>query len=134
MVGGVLAGESMQGTRASGPAWREAMLATGVQALATRKNVGAGRAGKPSRRTATARRKTSGHAWRLSASAHGDAQKRGSPGDGKQRIGQKFGGKGKGILVGIFGAKEGDLSSDLGARVWGGGRREGERPLNRPRW
>jgi hypothetical protein len=37
-------------------------------------------------------------------------------------------------LVGIFGAKEEDLRSDLGARVWRGGRREGKQPLNRPRW
>jgi hypothetical protein len=38
--------------------------------------------------------------------------------------------------VGNFGAKEEDLRSDLGARVWGGGRRGGELPLNRPkvRW
>jgi hypothetical protein len=29
----------------------------------------------------------------------------------------------EGFWVGIFGVKEGDLRSDLGARVWGGGRR-----------
>jgi hypothetical protein len=48
-------------------------------------------------------------------------------------FGQKFGEERKRFLVGIFGAKEEDLRSDLGARVWGGGRR-GKLPLNRSRW
>jgi hypothetical protein len=35
--------------------------------------------------------------------------------------------------VGISGAKEEDLRSDLEARVWGGGIRGGKLPLNRTR-